>query len=65
MAKKAKLYSSQNILNRIFTGLALRSTSTDGGSSSGTAGGSLDCDFIEQDIWNSVFDNTNSLINIV
>ena len=59
MASKAKPYEGQEILNKVFTGTALRSASTDGGTASATAGGNLATIYTDQDIWNSVVSSGN------
>lgn len=60
MATKGKPYDGQEILNRVFTGTALRSASTDTGSSSATTGGKLDHTFTDQSIFNSSVGVTNA-----
>jgi len=54
MALLKKVYTGQEILNRIFTGKALRCSSTDTGASSATTGGKLAPVYSEQGILNSV-----------
>lgn len=64
MALLKKVYTGQEILNRVFTGTALRCSSTDGGTSSATAGGKLAPVYSEQGIWNGVVDTTNWYIKL-